>query len=328
MKAFYFSLCLSVAAAFLSSCKHHAAHSNYQGPTSLPVHLKEEFKSGQHNSFKIQSIEKKRYRTYDVETLRFNDVENVVHPDQSHQIDISIFKPRGYDEHEKMPVVMMMPILGGNYFVSRRFCTHFVKRNLAVVLVHRHGHVRKVSRLMEINSILKQIIKDHIYVLDWMTHQSIFDSKRIGSMGVSTGAIKNCLVTAIDGRMKASVMALVGGDLPTIFCESDEPSIVRERKKLMAIEKLNKEELHVRLRQHIKLNPIHFADTINARDTLVILAKHDDMVPYEQGLKLIEKIGNPQHITIEAGHITALAYIPYLQTEIYKFFKEKLTVKD
>ena len=59
------------------------------------------------------------------------------------------------------------------------------------------------------------------------------------------------------------------------------------------------------------------------RSVLLILASLDTVVPFKKGEELKQKMGNPETITISAGHYTAVVYIPYIQHQALQFFQER-----
>ena len=142
------------------------------------------------------------------------------------------------------------------------------------------------------------------------------------------GAIKGTVLAAVDKRIKASVVALTGGDLPYIIAYTKETGI---RKRVMTIiekDKLTAEELRARLATTIKTDPIKLAKYIDARKILVALALFDNVVHYKKGRELLEAIGLPDRIYILSAHYSAAFYAIYLQGELMAFFREHLEPLD
>jgi len=64
---------------------------------------------------------------------------------------------------------------------------------------------------------------------------------------------------------------------------------------------------------------------IHADRVLMVLAEHDDAVPYERQLELREAMGEPEAITLPTGHISAAVYLPYLRSKTLEFFDRKFS---
>ena len=326
MSKFARKVVIVLGSLLITSCTHIEINQDYQKHTvnyEALEDIRAEFKAIKNTHFAPKLVEIEKRTGYQVDVLDFENIPSDLRPDEDHTIRVSYYRPEN-TAGKNIPVVMVMPILGGNYFVSINFSHYFAKRGLAVVLVHRQKKYKKFSSFGDINKLLKQTVKDHIYVLDWIEQKDDLDHNKIASLGVSMGSIKNCLVTAIDGRIKASVMALTGGDLPAIFCQTTERNVRNERNKILAERNIDIEELQRQLNVEITMNPIRFASSIDRDKALIVLAKYDKTVPYKLGLELLEKIGYPEHILLKSGHITSAVYIPYLKEKSYEFIKKKL----
>ena len=86
---------------------------------------------------------------------------------------------------------------------------------------------------------------------------------------------------------------------------------------------LTLDELYNRLRKMITCDPMEYAEYINARNVLMILARFDRIVPFNKGKELRDKIGKPETIYLLSGHYTAYPYIFYIKRESLQFFRKK-----
>ena len=87
--------------------------------------------------------------------------------------------------------------------------------------------------------------------------------------------------------------------------------------------KLTRKEFYNELKKKINCDPINYAEYIDAKAVLMILALFDRIVPYRKGKELREKIGKPETIYLFSGHLTALPFIYYIKNESFQFFKKR-----
>ncbi len=223
----------------------------------------------------------------------------------------------------KTPVIIVLPILGGNNNESKLFCAYFAKHGIASLLVHRDQKQKEAANPQNLESSLKDMIRDHRVVIDWIATQEKLDSEKIGVFGASMGGIKAALLTALDSRIKASVIALAGGDLPYILLHSKEKGVVRKITQLMRERTLNEKDMYAWLKTTIETDPILFAKYIDARKVLLVRTIFDKIVPTVKQRELWSAIGRPERIDILAGHYTSVAYIFYVQRASLSFFRKK-----
>ena len=235
-------------------------------------------------------------------------------------ITLDYYAPKGV---AKAPVILILPMLGGGYDLERYFANYFAKQGLAAVIVHREAKTKEQDTIAYLDRILRQTVLDNKQAIDWIETRPELDAAHIGVFGVSMGGIKGALLTPLEGRVKAAVIGLAGGDLPYIMTHTSEKGLVRRREEYMKTENVTLDELHERLRKCITCDPIIYAPFIDPRKVLLVLASLDTVVPYKKGEELKEKMGNPETITIPAGHYTAVVYIPYIQHQALQFFQER-----
>jgi hypothetical protein len=224
----------------------------------------------------------------------------------------------------KHPLILVLPIFGGkSYPLERHFASYFARRGLAAVIVHREKWRSDSVTAEEINTMLEQTVLDNKRVLDWVETQEELDSTRIGVFGASMGAIKGALLTPLENRVRAAVLGLVGGDLPYIVSYSTEKGIARQRKAYLQEHSMPVKELQEELCARITCDPNTLAPYIDPKSVLLILAACDTVVPVKKGLELRRKMGNPETIVIPTGHYTAVIYLPYIQSQAIRFFRQK-----
>jgi hypothetical protein len=304
----------------LMGCAHYPLNIHYNGPKPLPEHIRQAFSYQKEDILYKEKI-RKEMKNYSIKEIKFTPSKNIL--PTHHDIFIDY-----YDIHrdEKTPVIIVLPILGGSYTIAKSFAAYFTQNGYASVIINRQNEYKKLKNIEQIDTILRQMVFDIMQVIDWIETQEDLDNEGIGVLGVSMGGIKGLLITALDNRVKASVIALASGDISYLLTYSKERQIKEKKKKYMKDKNLTPEELYERLKDMIECDPMNYAEFINAEDILMIFAIFDQVVPYHKGRELREKIGKPETIYLFSGHFTAYPYIAYIKRQSLQFFRKKFEI--
>jgi len=302
----------------ISACSHSELSANYKKPPALPDHIKSSYDYPRYQgSYQLSLINETS--DYQLHQITFPSQHNILNIE--HDIIIDYYQPK---VASNSPVILVLPILGGKNKIASSFAKYFAEHGYASVVVHRQKKYKKIQYVEQMDSIMRQIVFDHKQALDWIDTRPELDNQRIGVFGVSMGGIKAALLSGLDERIKSSVIALAAGDLAYVLTYSSESHIKKRRTKLLAVRKITEQQLYLELSQSINTAPIHYAQYINASNTLMILASFDQVVPFEQGQLLKSKIGDPETIYLFSGHYSAILYLPYVQYQSRRFFDKKL----
>ena len=306
---------LGAIGAVTSGCVTMPADRSYGGPVPKPDELVQEFSyERQANAYHMRTVDEKSH--YTIKRVTFDSQVNVLEP---HRIKIDYYD---LPNEDPVPVIVVLPILGGGNTFAKIFADHFARRGYAAVIVHRQQQYKRVDELAKLNGTFKQIVLDHMQALDWIELQSDLDQNRIGIFGISAGGIKATLIHCLEDRINAAVTALAGGDIPYIFSYSAEKGIAKKRKKILDEHSVTQDELYKILSDEFQHDPLKYAKYGDARNTLLILGAFDQAVPYKKGLELRAALGDPKTIVMPAGHYTSLLFIPFVQEMATSFFKK------
>lgn len=307
--------CLMVATGLaIPGCVNLPADRSYSGPTPKPPQLIQEFSYERAaNTYQVRTVgEKSRYT---IKRVKFDSQVNVMEP---HRIELDYYD---LPDEDPVPVIVVLPILGGGNTFAKIFAAHFARRGYAAVIVHRQQQYKRVDELKKLNGMFKQIVLDHMQALDWIETQPDLDQNRIGIFGISAGGIKATLIHCLEDRIDAAVTALAGGDIPYIFSYSTEKRIAKKRRKILAEHSVTQDELYKILSDEFQHDPLKYAKYADARKTLLILGAFDQVVPYKKGLELRKALGDPKTVVLPTGHYTSLLFIPVVQEMATSFFK-------
>ena len=289
--------------------------------------LPNEFVLGVNDLPPVQEIRQDIQTTTDAYTRQDILLEiGVTHTMNRRPVGIECYMPRTV---KVAPVVVILPILDDKaYLLERYFARYFAKRGFAALIVER---VRSelITDGKQINSMLVQAVCDSCSVLSWIQTRKEFAAGQIAVFGVSLGGINGMLLAAIDQRVRVAALGLVGGDLPSILRYSQDGAwrgggITKRREEYLKRNQITPEEFESELRKNIRWNPLFLAPSVNPEKVLLILARCDRVIPFEQGLKLWRAMQKPETLILASGHYSAMVYLPYLRRAIVEFFARNL----
>ena len=240
---------------------------------------------------------------------------------------IELFLPEG---EGPFPLICITPILGRFEFFDdlhfeRDFARYYAQNGLAACIFDRPIFEFDPGQgLEQIQHYLENSIGRAQIGLDRLLLEKEIDPCRVGSFGMSFGAIANILWAARDPRLSANGFALPGGNLPEIFVTSRDPLMRSYLNAALKKSGLTKDALKDSLASVFKWDPLREAPKLKPETTYLILALFDRVVPYRLGLALKEKLGHPQTVFLPLGHYLSMFASPYIKPRIVKFFKEKL----
>ena len=168
-------------------------------------------------------------------------------------------------------------------------------------------------------------ILDNRKMLDVFSQRPEVDPGRLGSLGISLGAIRNLLLIAAEPRLKANVLCLGGVALPAIFRDSQEYGVTRYLERRYREDGVTKAEVCADIAQHLRSKPVAFLRAISTERVLLILGRYDDKVPYANGLLMKEGLGHPETYLLPAGHYTAILLAPYCAWKGFGFLERRLS---
>lgn len=303
----------------LSACvSNDALPDNYRTPAPLPgAYLKQFcYAKGPARGELTLVKEKKSYRVF-------------VGAIEAGPVDLDDETPITFEFYEQenkgpSPVVLIMPILNGQKDLMRPFAKHFARKGYAVIIIDTVQRRTLLQDLRDPEPAIHRSIQRHRRVIDWVETREDMDAGRISIFGASLGAFNALFLAALDDRVSAAALALVGGSLPDVLVVSNErrveEAVAQTREELS----LDDEELIAYLKERIATDPLMLAPHVNAERVLLVQAKNDKTVPFARQMELRDAMGMPETITLPTGHITAAAYLFYLRSRIAKFFDRKL----
>ncbi|MBI4147759.1 hypothetical protein HY490_00540 [Candidatus Woesearchaeota archaeon] len=309
--------------------KSYEQDERYAGPQPLPAEVVQRFEYGtsvlDENPFgqfaasdlveRVQSL----YFTREVRSFSSEDR----HVGSMRTITFEYYRT-ALAEHP--PLVMVLPILGGDYPIERSVCEMLAEHGISSVLVHRPPGILDPQTYQSLEVMILSLTADRRKTLDVIVASGEVDMERMGSFGISMGAITGVPLIAVEQRLQYHVLGLAGGDIPSIIMESSEDAVEEFVDEAMSAFGLSRAQLLDRLRSGYCSDPAELAPFIDARNVRMFLARFDWVVPLQYGMVLHERMGRPQLDVLPVGHYTAALFYFWVKDVTCEFFQEKFGV--
>ncbi len=228
---------------------------------------------------------------------------------------------------EKMPGVIVLDILEGNFVVARTLARTLADNGIAALPLHlpffgkrrpRNGpEEAMISGEIDLTCrLMTQAVLDIRCAAQWLRTRKEIDAGKTGIVGVSLGAITGALAIGVDGGFTKNALVLGGGDIAQIVWTSPETVKVREQliEKGYTLEKL-REELR-------PVDPLTYAHRIKPSTVMMFNAKNDQTVLPDCTTKLWQKAGQPKIVWYNTSHVGAAMYMNKILEEIIAFVRE------
>lgn len=252
------------------------------------------------------------------------DVRFILHGDpglEGQELQLEYYR---LDRAEATPVIVVLPILAGSRSVARSFADYFARKGFAAVIVHTEQKNNILRAMDDLQAAVRDSVIRHRLALDWIAQQSELDARRLGVFGASLGGLNGYYLSALDPRVKASVLALAAGDLPYVLAHSRERRVSRTVAELMRDKGLDTEQVQDYLASSLETDPLDLAPYMDPAGIMLIMARFDDAIHYSRQRQLWEALGKPEALLLPTGHVTAALYLPYLKSRALGFFRQRL----
>lgn len=225
------------------------------------------------------------------------------------------------------PASVVLHILGGDFLLSETIAQHLAQRGIAALFVkmpyygERRGKDsprRMISRVpAESVAGMTQAVLDIRRATAWLAQRPEVDATRLGIVGISLGGIMSALAATGEPRLKNVAIVLGGGKLADILW-SNEIREARDFREQWLAEGGTQTSFREAL---APIDPATHGHLLKGRRVLMVAAKNDEVIPPESAVALWESIGKePELVWLDAGHYTALRYLPRELVRLDRFF--------
>lgn len=315
-----FELILISCTVLLCSCAHYQCNPDYTGPSKRSAELLEYYSYPRQNiETEVEQIGKKKH--YIIERIEFPSSLNVF-DNENIKVDFYEQKKTG-----KFPTILVLPIANGIDFCAKGFARHFASNGLNCAIVHnRDIKIDDIQNVEYVEDYLRQTVLDSRQILDYLVEREKVDSNKLGCLGMSLGGIRASIVSAVDERLKCSVVGLAGGSMTDIAFLSELKEVKRYIRGLVE-RGISPETIRTEMSDKIRTDPLKLAEYIDARETLMYIAMFDRVIHRKCGDKLWEVSGKPEAVYIFSGHFTSLLFLPYAEHDSLNFFNKKFGIR-
>ena len=225
------------------------------------------------------------------------------------------------------PLLQISPILGAtmdNYLATRIFGGWANKVGFSYFFLYQEEILLAPERsAADLERLLLKTTRENIQGLHLLAARPEIDESRLGSFGISMGAIKNVLIAAVEPRLKGSILCLAGGNFARILRNSRENMVLnyfRDRKKHNG---WTREQIIEDFEKNLQTDPILVAPYVDPKKVFMFLGSLDDKVPYATGLHLHQQLGQPELHVFPVGHYTAMVTAPLAARLGFDWLREK-----
>ena len=164
-----------------------------------------------------------------------------------------------------------------------------------------------------------QTVVDLRRAVDYLASRTDIDTTKIGYLGFSMGGMLGACLGGVESRISCFLLAVPGGGLVKIAEEIDKhPALKVYWPVTLTPEVMKRVEEFATV-----CDPVHFVGKILPRPLLIIVAKHDELIPPEASQMLIDAAHakEPENVKrMETGHVLTPAVI----FDVRNFFNEHL----
>jgi dienelactone hydrolase len=226
----------------------------------------------------------------------------------------------------KLPAVIVLHILGGDFPLSRAVCGVMNERGVAALFVKLpyYGPRRDSKSERRMISVdpretvegMTQAVLDIRRAAAWLASREEIDAARLGICGISLGGITGSLALAAEPRLSSACLVLAGGDIGRIAWES--PELEKVRTAWMDSGGTRDEFLNV-----VKtVDPVTYAANARGRRILMLNADRDEIIPRACTESLWQALGEPEIVWYEGGHYSVARHLLPMLNRASKFFAE------
>jgi hypothetical protein len=225
--------------------------------------------------------------------------------------------------HELRPLILIAPIRGSDTFIVDGLARDFAQRGYHAAIVKRlRFRFDTAKPIDQVEDTLRASVIRHRQALDWLLAQPTVDATRIGTFGISYGAIVNAALAAVEPRVRVHVIDLAGGPLAGVMKTSEEHSIRRDWDRGRQSLDLSNSQFYQALFDVVRTDPVKLAPYVAAESVLMLIARFDHSVPTPFQLQLWEALGKPRADFVFGGHYTSILALPAHRGTIMKFFQQ------
>ena len=208
--------------------------------------------------------------------------------------------------------VLVFPILAGSHVVSEALAKALISHGFAVARMERPELDLEDPSVgaREFSQAIRDAVHDARRLVDFLTRHPRVDAGRLASAGVSLGGIQALLLAATDPRIRGGFFIMVGGGLPEILWESEEPPVRIFRERVRQAQGLeSRADFIAAAADHTRgVDPLSHAGRLLPERVLIASGRFDKVIPPAQSEALWQALGQPRWIRLPSGHYQLMPF--------------------
>ncbi|MEM7646252.1 MAG: alpha/beta hydrolase family protein, partial [Pseudomonadota bacterium] len=214
---------------------------------------------------------------------------------------------------EKVPMVFILPPIGGVNLLDRRLArTLCANKMAAMIIANDFANVDLQSKkpLLPVSDHQETFYRLHAAIrglFAFANDDANINPEKVGIVGASLGGILSAFVMSTQPDISAGVFITSGGDIPEILAQSQQDEIEKIRKKRMTEQGFTtKAEYEAFLRQHLFYDPMDMTLTMLPETMQMVIAKRDRNVPTINQEALHKAFKTPKARFLNEGHVSTI----------------------
>ncbi len=242
---------------------------------------------------------------------------------RNNTVHAEYYRPKG---DGPFPGVIILDITAGDQKLSRAIALYLGQQGIASLCVQMayYGPRRPPGSKLRLMSpdvahttaAVRQTVLDLRFAAAWMEARPELDPKRLGILGTSLGSFIAALTAEMEPRLGRVAVLLGGADFVAGYYDHPWAGWYRWLHEALGG---TREQM---VQMLAPVDPITCAANLKDRKLLILAARHDEIVPPKMAERLWETTGRQKIVWFNAGHYTALGYLPTALGHIVKHFGE------
>lgn len=254
---------------------------------------------------------------YTLEEITFDSVNDA-------RVTASLFTPKS--GKKPYPVMIFMHGIGMKRDVPEQAAPVIMGAGYAVFsIAAKYTNDRKVNgkelssmgagTMIEFRNALVQSIVDYRRGLDYLETRPEIDTKRMGILGLSLGAVMGNTLFAVEPRIRMAAFMVGGGNFEVM---AEKSVFFGPNFETLGIG-MTKEQILTALSP---VDPFNFSKHSKGRPKLMINGRNDEIVPPKSSAVMYDALLEPKHIVwYEGGHVPSMNIIMRLVRNVMDWYK-------
>lgn len=213
--------------------------------------------------------------------------------------------------------VVVLPIQGGDYEVSRHFADAFAGAGFDVLRFERRAEwLDPQAEIESVGALIPAYVRDiRLGIAKWRelladAHGATID---VGLFGVSMGAMMGTLILAEEPDIRRAVLCIGGGNLADILVDGRDKEL--DAWRAIVTERVGGAAAF-RERVGEVVGPTDVLDAaprVGAERIHFVAARFDRVVPWVASVRLWTALGRPKRTVLPCGHYSAAVFVPWIR---------------